>query len=109
MFPFDDVIMQSETSVGLQKLLTRLEQSKSEGFDSCDRPINITQIEFKSLIFSACVILKFVGNTILHLLYTISSFVHHFKALVNSSLSDSLETPKSVQNWRFFVLCDLEI
>ena len=26
-------------------------QGKSEGFDSCDRPSNLTQIEFKSLIF----------------------------------------------------------
>ena len=27
------------------------EQGKSEGFDSCDRPSNLTQIQFKSLIF----------------------------------------------------------
>ena len=26
-------------------------QGKSEGFDSCDRPSNLTQIQFKSLIF----------------------------------------------------------
>ena len=27
------------------------EQGKSEGFDSCDRPSNLTQIRFKSSIF----------------------------------------------------------
>ena len=29
-----------------------IEQGKSEGFDSCDRPSNLTQIGFKSSIFS---------------------------------------------------------
>ena len=28
-----------------------IKQGKSEGFDSCDRPSDLTQIEFKSLIF----------------------------------------------------------
>ena len=28
-----------------------LEQGKSEGFDSCDRPSNLTQIGFESSIF----------------------------------------------------------
>ena len=31
--------------------LLKIKQGKSEGFDSCDRPSNLTQIEFKSLIF----------------------------------------------------------
>ena len=31
-----------------------LEQGKSEGFDSCDRPSNLTQIGFKSPIFRPC-------------------------------------------------------
>ena len=30
------------------------EQGKSEGFDSCDRPSNLTQIGFKSYIFQPC-------------------------------------------------------
>ena len=30
------------------------EQGKSEGFDSCDRPSNLTQIGFKSTIFQPC-------------------------------------------------------
>ena len=29
-------------------------QDKSEGFDSCDRPSNLTQIGFKSSIFQPC-------------------------------------------------------
>ena len=47
-------------------------QGKSEGFDSCDRLSNLTQIGFESLIFSACVTLKFDGwsrKTIGHLFY----------------------------------------
>ena len=28
-----------------------MEQGKSEGFDSCEQPSNLTQTEFKSLIF----------------------------------------------------------
>ena len=31
-----------------------LQQGKCEGFDSCDRPSNLTQIGFKSLILSLC-------------------------------------------------------
>ena len=31
-----------------------LEQGKSEGYDSCDRPSNLTQIGFKSPIFRPC-------------------------------------------------------
>ena len=73
-----------------------------------------------------------------HLFYTMSSFVHHFKAIsefklelqsgntqfwskfviffvpcdleiLQMTLSYSLETLNSGQNWRFFILCDLEI
>ena len=35
-------------------LIDELEQGKSERFDSCDRPSNLTQIGFKSLIFRPC-------------------------------------------------------
>ena len=38
-----------------------LEQGKSEGFDSCDRPSNLTQIGFKIGDFSAHVTLTFNG------------------------------------------------
>ena len=36
-------------------------QGKSEGFDSCDRPTNLTQIGIKSSISFAHVTLKFDG------------------------------------------------
>ena len=60
-----------------------LEQGKSEGFDSCDRPSNLAQIWSKS-DFSACVTLKFdrwPRKMIGHLFHTTSSFVHHFKSI----------------------------
>ena len=34
--------------------LNEIKQGKSEGFDSCDRPSNLTQIGLKSLIFRPC-------------------------------------------------------
>ena len=58
------------------------EQGKSEGFDSCDRPSNVTQIGFKSSNILARVTLKFDGwprKTIGQLFYTTSRFVHHFR------------------------------
>ena len=57
--------------------------SQSERFDSCDPPSNLNQIGFKS-IFLAHMTLKFDGwsrQTIGHLFYDTSSFVHHFKAI----------------------------
>ena len=61
-----------------------MKQGKSEGFDSCNRPSNLTQIGFKSSIFSARVTLKFDGwpqKTIGHLFYATLSFLHHFVAI----------------------------
>ena len=60
-----------------------LEQAKSEGFDSCNRPGYLTQIGLKLLIFQP-VTLKFDGwprKIIGHLFYTTSNFVHHFKSI----------------------------
>ena len=36
---------------GLIDTVSYVQQGKSEGFDSCDRPSNLTQIGFKSSIF----------------------------------------------------------
>ena len=61
-----------------------VKQGKAEGFDSCDRPSDLTQIGFKSVEFSGRVTLKFDGwpqKTIGHLFYATSSFVHHFVAI----------------------------
>ena len=60
-----------------------VKQGKSEGFDSCDRPSNPTQIGFKSSIFQP-VTLKFDGwprKTIGHLFYATLSFLRHFVAI----------------------------
>ena len=56
-------------------------QDKSERFDSCQGPSNLTRIGFKTLIFSTCdlEILWMTSKTIKHLFYTTSSCVHHFK------------------------------
>ena len=65
-------------------ITTKIQQGKSEGFDSCDRPTNLTQIGFKSSIFSAHVTLKFDGwprKIIWHLFYATWSFLHHFVAI----------------------------
>ena len=61
-------------------------QSKSEGFDSCDRPSNLTLNWNQIIDFFAHVTLKFDGwpkkkKKIGHLFHTASSFVHHFKAI----------------------------
>ena len=48
-------------------------------------------------------------QTIGHLFYTLSSFVHHFKTVVEFNWSYSPETLNSGQNQQFFVPCDLEI
>ena len=66
----------------LLKLL--LKQGKSERFDSCDRPSNLTQIGFKSSIFQPLWPWKFdewPRKTMGHLFHTTSSFVHHFKSI----------------------------
>ena len=49
-------------------------------------------------------------KTLGHLFYTMSSFVHHFKAIGEFKLElYSPETLNLGQYWRFFVLCDLEV
>ena len=61
------------------KIVPKLEQDKSEGFDSCDWPSNLKLIQIVN--FSARVTVKFYGwpcKTIGHIFYATSSFVHHF-------------------------------
>ena len=61
---------------------TKLEQGKSEGFESCDRPIvRKRPIRVKSGDVLSRVTLKFDGwlwKTIGHLSFAVSSFVQHF-------------------------------
>ena len=41
-------------TMGTDHMVTQGKQGKSEGFDSCDRPSNLTQIGLKSSIFQPC-------------------------------------------------------
>ena len=59
-------------------------QGKSVGFDSCDRPNNLTQIGLKSSIFQPVFpwnLMDDLEKIIGHFVYIISSFVHHLKPL----------------------------
>ena len=59
------------------------EQGKSEGFDSCDRPNNLTLIGFKSSIFQPVWpwnLMDDPKNNRAPFLYHIK-FVHHFKSI----------------------------
>ena len=63
--------------------------------------------------FSACVTVKFDGwpkKTIGHFFCTMSSIVHHFKSIGEFKLElQSRKKLNSDRNWRYFILCDLEI
>ena len=61
------------------------QQGKSEGFDSCDRPSNLTQIGFKSSICQPVwprnLTNDLKNKTKGHYFFTTSSFVHHFQSI----------------------------
>ena len=88
-------------------------QGKFEGFDSCDRPSNLTQIGFESSIFSPrdleiwWMTLKNNRAPLQNYIKLCASIIS--KPLVNSNWSYSPETLNSDQNRQFFVSCDLEI
>ena len=60
-------------------------QGKSEGFDCCDRPSNLTQIGFKSSTFQPVwpwnLLDDLSWKTIGHAFFIMSSFVHRFKSI----------------------------
>ena len=64
-------------------MLTLIQQGKSEGFDSCDRPSNLTQIGFKSSIFQPIWPWNLMDDPPKkgHLFYATLSFLHHFVAI----------------------------
>ena len=70
-------------------------QGKSEGFDSCNRPSNLTQIGLKLSIFRPCdlEIWWMTRKIIRHVFHTISSFVYHFRSISESNWSHSPKTP----------------
>ena len=82
-------------------------QGKSEGFDSCDRPSNLTQIGFKSSIFRPCdlEIWWMTQKIIRHVFYTTSSFNLCIISdpSGNSNWRYSPETANLSQNRRFFL------
>ena len=60
------------------------QQGKSEGFDSCNRSSNLTQLLIQIIDSLAHMTLKLDGwpwKTIGHLFYATSSFVHHYVAI----------------------------
>ena len=78
------VIIWSDRSIPKLQLSVFIEQGKSEGFDSCDRPSNLAQIWSKSSIFQPVWpwnLMYDLEKIIGHLFYTTSSFVHHFKSI----------------------------
>ena len=88
------------------------QQGKSEGFDSCDRPSNLTQIGFKSSIFQHLWPCNLMDD--LEKLLGTSSRLHQALCIilnpsVNSNWSYYPETLNSGQNRRFIAPCDLEI
>ena len=86
--------------------LCDLQQGKSEGFDSCDRPSNLTSNWVKLMIFLSPVNLKFDGwpwKTIGHPFYA-TNFVHHFIAIWQFKLELQLvaakKSCKSLKAWK---------
>ena len=72
----------------------------------------LPKIGFKSLIFLAHVTMKFYGRpqkTIGHLFYTMSSFVHHFKAIGDFKLELQSGNTKFESKWEIFFPCDIKI
>ena len=94
------------------KLRTQLKQGKTEGFDSWDRPSNLTQTGFKSSIFQPVWPWNLMDDH--EKQQDTSSLLRQALCIisnpsVNSNWSCSLETLNSGQHWWYFVLCDLEI
>ena len=83
---YNNGLLPDGTKPSSDPMLTCLleKKGKSEGFDSCDRPSNLTQNWIQIIDFPARVTLKFNGwprKIIGHLFYTTPSFVHHFKTM----------------------------
>ena len=96
-----------------------LEQSKSEGFESCDRPIvqkRPVWVKIGDVLYR--VTLKFVGwswKTIGHLSFAVSSFVQHFIAIGEFKLESQSGNAQFVSNlmiflavWTWNLMYDLE-
>ena len=91
----------------------KFQQGKSEGFESCDRPIfRKLPIWVKIGDVLSRVTLKFDGwpwKTIWHLSFAVSSFVQHFIAIGEFKLELQSGNAQFGSNRRFLEPCDLEI
>ena len=88
-------------------------QGKSEGFDSCDRPSNLTQIGFKSSIFQPVGPWNLMDDPkknnrapVLCYFKLFASFRSHWWMQTGVTVP---KTPNLGQIWHFFEPCDLEI
>ena len=86
--------------------MLHIQQGKSEGFDSCDLPSNLTQTRFKSLIFQAVWPWNLMDDLkqIDHLFYATLNFVHDFKSISEFKLE--LQSRIRVKIGDYFVTCD---
>ena len=83
-------------------------QGKSEGFDSCDWPSNL-KLDSNHWFFSLEIWWMTSKNN-RYFFYIMSSIVHHFNSIGWIwNWSYSPDTLNSDWNWRYFVLCYLEI
>ena len=89
------------------------QQRKSEGFDSCDRPSNLTQIGFQSSFFQPLWPWNLMDDpkkTIGHLSYATSKLCASFRShwWIQTGVRVR-KRPNLGQIWRFLEPCDLEI
>ena len=91
--------------------LCSVKQGKSEGFDSCDRPSNLTQIGFKSSIFQPCDLEIWLMTSKNHW----TPLLHYIKLCASSQIPRWIRTAGAVRKRSirvkiddFFAPCDLE-
>ena len=87
----------SLSQAGSRLVVFPIKNGKSEGFDSCDRPSNLTQIGFKSSIFQPV----WPRKAIRHLFYATLSFLHHFVAIGEFKVELQSGNPQSGSNSTF--------
>ena len=88
------------------------EQGKSEGFDNCDQPSNLTEIGFKSSIFQPCGLEIWLMTSKNYR----APLLHYIKLCASSETPRWIRTAVAVQKCSvlvkisdFFAPCDLEI
>ena len=105
----------TSNSIGIHKYLwipRWQKQCKSEGFDSCDRPSNLTQTGFKSSIFQPCDLESWLMTSKNYR----APLLHYIKLCASSQTSRWIRTAVAVRKrsigvkiGHFFAPCNLEI